>query len=171
VLTSGLTWAAIALLVYAALHDFAVRTVPNWVPAVLLLLGICLRLADHSLLDAVAVAVASFAALFVIWLLGGMGGGDVKLWAATVLLIPPLLQPELAFILRVVVLGGVLAICYLLLCFFVPKPKASRSGGCLRRVLRTEAWRIGRRAPLPYACAIASGAIVTFFPLPLFGVR
>ena len=74
-LTSGLTLAATALLVYAALHDFAVRTVPNWVPAALLLLGICMRLADHSLLDAVGVAVASFAVLFVIWLLGGMGGG------------------------------------------------------------------------------------------------
>jgi prepilin peptidase CpaA len=167
VLTSGLTVAAMGLLVYAALHDLAVRTVPNWVPAMLLLLGICMRLADHSLLDAVIVSVASFAVLFVIWLLGGMGGGDVKLWGATVLLIPPLLQPELAFVLHVVILGGLLAICYLLLCFFIPKPKASRGGGYLRRALRAEAWRIGRRAPLPYACAIAGGAIVTFFPLSL----
>jgi prepilin peptidase CpaA len=164
VLTSGLTFAAIGLLVYAALHDLAVRTVPNWVPAMLALLGICLRLADHSLLDAAIISAASFGVLFVIWLLGGMGGGDVKLWAATVLLIPPLLQPELAFVLRVVVLGGLLAVCYLVLCFLIPKPKASRDGGHLRRVLRTEAWRIGRRAPLPYACAIAGGAIATFFP-------
>jgi prepilin peptidase CpaA len=168
-LISGLTFAAMGLLIYAALHDLAVRTVPNWVPAVLLLLGVCLRLADHSLLDAAIVSVASFAVLFIIWLLGAMGGGDVKLWAATALLIPPLLQPELAFVLRVVVLGGLLAVCYLLLSITIPKPKASRDGGCFRRVLRTEAWRIGRRAPLPYACAIAGGAIANFFPL--FGVR
>ncbi|MDE8346891.1 MAG: hypothetical protein POH28_12075, partial [Acidocella sp.] len=89
------------------------------------------------------------------------------LWAASALLIPPLLQPELAFILRVVLSGGALAILYLGLCRVVPRPRAVRGGGLLRRVLRAEAWRIGRGAPLPYACAIAGGAISTFLPLSL----
>jgi prepilin peptidase CpaA len=124
-------------------------------------------LIDHSLLNGLAIAAVTFAVLFVIWLLGAMGGGDVKLWAATALLIPPMLQPELAFVLRVVVFGGVLAILYLSLRLLVPKPRASRPSGLLPRVLRAEAWRICRRAPLPYACAIAGGAIVTLLPLSL----
>jgi prepilin peptidase CpaA len=161
---------AAALLVYAALHDFAARTVPNWLPAALFCLGFALRLADHSLLTGLLICAITFAVLFAIWLLGAVGGGDVKLWAATALLIPPLLQPQLAFFLRVVILGGGLALLYLLLCFVVPKPRASRAGGLVKRVLRAEAWRIGRRAPLPYAFAISASAIVTLLPLS-FTVR
>jgi prepilin peptidase CpaA len=164
-LTAGLTTVAIGLLVYAAFHDLAARTVPNWLPATLLLIGVCARLLDHSLLNAAIVAAVTFVILFVIWMFGAMGGGDVKLWAATVLLIPPMLQPELAFFLRVVVFGGVLALVYLALCLLVPKRLPSRPTRLLLRVLRAEVWRIGRRAPLPYACAIATGAIVTLLPL------
>jgi len=165
--TSVLTALASGLLVYAAAHDLAVRTVPNWLPVALLAIGLCARAADHSLLAGLGVAAATFAVLFIIWVLGAMGGGDVKLWSATVLLIPPVFQPEIDFFLRVVVFGGVLGLVYLVLCRLVPKPRPSRAGGLLRRALRAEAWRIGRRAPLPYACAIAGGAIVTILPLSL----
>jgi prepilin peptidase CpaA len=161
---------AAVLLVYAALHDIAARTVPNWLPLCLLVLGCGARLTDHSLLAGAAVALVTFVVLFGLWLSGAMGGGDVKLWAATVLLIPPLLQPELGFLFHVLLLGGALAILYLLLRLWVPRPRVSRQGGLLRRIVRVEAWRIGRRAPLPYACAIAGGALATLLPLS-FSVR
>ena len=164
-LTAVLSSGAALLLVYAALHDLAARTVPNWLPLVLLVLGLCARLADHNLFSGLAVAAASFLVLFIVWLLGAMGGGDVKLWAATVLLIPPLLQPELAFFLHVFIFGGILAVLYLSLGFVVHKPRGHRARGLVWRLLRAEAWRISRRAPLPYACAIAGGAIVTLLPL------
>ena len=164
-LTAVLSIGAAGLLVYAALHDLAARTVPNWLPLTLLVLGFCARLADHTLFAGLAVAGVAFAVLFIVWLLGAMGGGDVKLWAATALLIPPLLQPELAFFLRVVVFGGILALLYLSLGFVVHKPQGLKTGGLLRRLLRAEAWRISRRASLPYACAIAGSAIVTLLPL------
>lgn len=160
----GLAIPALLLLVYAALHDLAVRTVPNWLPVTLLALGVCARLFDHSLLAAFCVAAVAFVFLFVIWVAGVMGGGDVKLWAATVLLIPPAVAPELSFFLDVLLFGGALALIYLALSFLVPKPKGSRAGGRLRRFLRAEMWRIGRRAPLPYACAIAAGAIAAILP-------
>lgn len=164
-LTAILAILATGLLVYASLHDLAARTVPNWLSACLLLIGLVLRLADHALLAGIAVGAVTFAVLAVIWMLGAIGGGDVKLWAASALLVPPLLQPELAFFLRVLFYGGVLAVVYLIVWRLVPRPRASRAGGRLRRVLRAEAWKIGKRAPLPYACAIAGGAIVTLLPL------
>ena len=148
-MTEGLTVVAAGLLVYAALHDVAARTVPNWLPASLLVIGCCARLIDHSLLSGGIVAAVTFAALFVIWLLGAMGGGDVKLWTATVLLIPPMLQPELAFFLRVVVFGGILAVIYLALRPLVPK-RPSRTS---RRIAFAGA-ACGDLADQP-ACALA----------------
>ncbi len=166
---------ALALLVYAALHDFAARTIPNWLPICLLLDGAAWRISDHSLLPAAAVAGFTFAILFVIWVLGAIGGGDVKLWAATALLIPPRLQPELDFFMQVFMIGGLLALVYLGLWLVVPKPRpaplarlgGSRAAGLVKRVLRAEAWRIGRRGPLPYALAISASAIITLSPFSL----
>jgi prepilin peptidase CpaA len=173
-LTAALAIMATGLLIYAALHDLAARTVPNWLSVALLVIGLCARLADHSLLGGITVCAVTFVILFVIWSLGAMGGGDVKLWAASVLLIPPLLQPELAFFLRVITFGGVLALIYITLGRLLPRRRPGAGGGgparragLARRALRAEIWRIGRRAPLPYACAIAGGAIVTLLPLSL----
>jgi prepilin peptidase CpaA len=155
---------AAGLLGYAALHDLAVRTVPNWLPALLLMLGICARLLDHDLLPGLVVAAVAFTLLFGIWAAGAMGGGDVKLWAATVLLVPPGWEPQFTFFVHVVLAGGLLALVYLGLSLVVPRPRATQQGSHLRRFLRVEQWRIGRRGPLPYACAIAAGAIVALLP-------
>ncbi len=164
ILAEGLSVAAGGLLIYAAMHDFAVRTVPNWLPLSVFAVGVLLRLTDHTLITGLIIAAITFLCLFALWLLRGVGGGDVKLWAATVLLIPPLLQPQLTFLAGVLLLGGFLALLYLLLCFVIPKPRASQQGGFLVRVLRAEAWRIGRRAPLPYAFAISASALLTLLP-------
>ena len=166
-LTGMLATLASGLLIYAALHDLAARTVPNWLSLAVLTVGCIWRLLDHSLLGGVFAGLITFVCLFAVWMLGGMGGGDVKLWASSALLIPPLLTPELAFVLHVVLFGGALAILYLILCRVVPVPKWRAGGGWPRRLLRIEAWRIGRGAPLPYACAIAGGAISTFLPFSL----
>lgn len=163
---------AAGLLAYAAFHDLAVRTVPNWLSGALLLIGLCARLLGHDLLPGLLVAAAAFALLFCIWAAGAMGGGDVKLWAVVVLLFPPSWQPQFMLLLYVVLAGGVLALAYLALSLVVPRPRAVLSPhvlagarfGRLRRFLRVEQWRIGRRGPLPYACAIAAGAIVALFP-------
>ena len=156
--------AALALLLFAALHDLAVRTVPNYVAASLLLIGAVIRTFEHDLFPALAAALVMFLLLFGLWVAGLMGGGDVKLWAASVLLIPPSVRLESAFLANVVILGGVLAILYLLLPLVISKPAASRAGSFFRRFLRAERWRIKRRAPLPYACAIAGGAFAVLLP-------
>jgi prepilin peptidase CpaA len=159
---------AVGLLLYAALHDFAVRTVPNWVYMSLVGLGLVLRLFDHLILAALVYAVVTFVVLFLLWLRGFVGGGDVKLWAATALVVPPIIQPELNFDLSVTLFGGVLALVYLVLCKLIPRPHASRQGSLLQRALRAEAWRISHRAALPYASAIAVGAITS---LSLFSLQ
>jgi prepilin peptidase CpaA len=164
ILTPILAIVAAGLLIYAAWHDVAARTVPNWLPILLLVLGIALRIVDHNLIAAVIIGMITFVILFGVWLLGAMGGGDVKLWAATVLLIPPGLQPDVNFFFSVVLLGGVLAIIYYGLSWVV-RPARGSALHLPARVLRAELWRIRRRAPLPYALAIAGGALITVLPL------
>lgn len=177
---NGLLIGAVALLVYAALHDLAARTVPNWLPVCLLAIGVIARSADHSLWHGLVVALAAFIILFGIWFSGAMGGGDVKLWAATVLLIPPHWQPQLTFFLRVLLIGGALALLYLALWWpmsrfrravshaAAPHAAAAKSfapSGLFQRVLKAEIWRISRRGPLPYALAISASAILSLLPL------
>lgn len=155
---------AVLLLVYAAVHDVAVRTVPNWISGLILLSGVGLRIADHSLLTSLAAVLVLFLFLFGVWLAGLMGGGDVKLWAASAFLVPPSWQAMLFFVANTLLIGGILAVVYILMSFVVPSPAASRAGSCFRRFLRAERWRISRRAALPYACAIAGGVCTVLFP-------
>jgi prepilin peptidase CpaA len=166
----GFIVAAVGLLVYAALHDLAARTVPNWLPVCLLAIGMVARLGDHTLWSGLAVTLFAFIVLFGIWFTGSMGGGDVKLWAATVLLIPPHWQPQLTFFLRVLMLGGALALLYLALWWPMARLRRSLNPplaqpGFLQRILKAEIWRISRRGPLPYALAISASAILTLLPL------
>lgn len=166
-----LTGCAILLLIWAALHDLAARTVPNALPAAILAIGMCVRVIDHSLFFSLTVAFALFVVLFSFWLGGFIGGGDVKLWSASAVLLPPHWQIEISCIARILLAGGGLALLYLALRMIVKRPLAGPSASLVVRVARAEAWRISRKAPLPYAFAIAGGTIFTLLPLSNLGLR
>ena len=152
---------AVALL-SAAVHDIAFRTVPNWIPAALLLAGGLIRGLNGTLVPGLAVASLMFLGAVFCWRRGWLGGGDVKLLAATTLVVPPALA--ISLLLDVALAGGILAVLYLLLSR-LPHPSFSgpRPPGLLRRVWRAERYRISRRGPLPYASAIVAGALLVLF--------
>ena len=60
-------------------------------------------------------------------------------------------------------IGGVLALIYLALSTVLRSPKPGRRHGLAARLLKAEAWRISHRAGLPYAAAIAGGAVPILF--------
>ena len=152
---------AALLLAAAAMHDVALRIIPNAIPAALLGVGLLLRLVDGGIVSGVALAVAVFAAAVFCWRRGWMGGGDVKLLAATALVVPPFEVGS--FLVLTAQVGGVLALLYLVLSRTVrlPPPGRPAAGGrnVLFRILRAERWRICRGAPVPYGFAIAAGGI------------
>jgi prepilin peptidase CpaA len=153
----------LALMLGAALHDLAVRTVPNWVAVALLLVGIAARLLSGDLLLGLAVAAAVFAAAAVLWLRRLMGGGDTKLLGAIALVVPPSRLPDL--LLMTALCGGVLALYYLAMSYVVGRPAPGRRRTFLARLAKAERWRLSRRGPLPYAVAIAGGSILSLSPL------
>ena len=151
----------IPVLLGAALTDIRARRVPNQLSALVALIGLCSRAAGGGLLLSLLAAVAVFGVLYLFWLRGWLGGGDVKLLAACVLAVPAGAVGDL--LLAVSLSGGILALIYLVL--RPALPHASPAGGqrmtSLRRILRIEGWRIRRGGPLPYACAIAAGCAFT----------
>lgn len=156
-LASAIQASIVVLLAYAATHDAATRTIPNWIAACIVLLGIAARLLGGDLIASLAAASLLFAACVFAWSRGWLGGGDAKLAAAFALV--PAHGQVAGFVLATALAGGLLALLYLALSRIVPRPAPGPRQGLLARVLKAEAWRISRCGPLPYAVAIAAGGI------------
>jgi prepilin peptidase CpaA len=148
------------LLLAAGLHDAAARTIPNWIPASLAVIGVLLRIQQGNAAAGFGIAALLTMILGLLWMRGFIGGGDMKLIPAAALVLPPADAP--VFVLSVAIAGGVLALIYLSLSFVVPRPRPGPRRGLLARLLKAEAWRVHRRGPLPYALAIAGGALPIF---------
>ena len=157
--------AGAALLVFAALHDIAARTIPNFVSVILIGLGLALRVPAGQLLPSLTLAAIMFAVCTACWLRGWMGGGDVKLLTAAAVFAPPGNVGDM--VIATTLFGGVVGLVYLLARTIVRRTRSvPRSNfaappirSFVRRVIRAEHWRLLRGAPLPYASAIAAGTL------------
>ncbi len=141
---------AAALGVAACITDLRNRQIPNWIPAAGLIGGIAIhgwlggwRGAGMSLLA----AACGFLAFLLFYILGGMGGGDVKLTAGfgAVLGWPAVLQ-ALLFIAIVGALAGTGAAIWQL----------------VRRKGRNQTQAVEQDS-IPYAPAIAAGVWITLW--------
>ena len=150
-----------AILLGAVLHDVAFRTVPNWMPATLFALGFGIRALDGGLAPGVLACVLILLGAGFCWRRGWMGGGDVKLLAACGVLVPPGLSGVM--LLDVALAGGALALLYLALGRVLAAPRAACPPGWLRGIFWEERHRIHSRSPMPYASAIAVGALLFLY--------
>lgn len=146
------------VLLFAALHDIAFRTVPDWVSAVLALGGGLSRMLDGQLAMGLACGFVVSTVAALCWWRGWLGGGDVKLLGATAILVQPALVP--GYVLMVALAGGGLGLIYLVMERVVPALPLRCRMSLLRRVLAVECRRIRRRASLPYAAAITAAAVL-----------
>lgn len=77
-------WIAVLVGLAATVDDLAHRQIANWIPAAALAGGFGWQIGQDGwtgALHALAGAAAGFAVFLVFYLMGGMGGGDVKLMA------------------------------------------------------------------------------------------
>jgi prepilin peptidase CpaA len=146
----------LALFALASVQDWALRLVPNRIPAAIAVIGLLLRLRDGTVPLALLDGGVVFALAALCWRRGWLGGADVKLFAAGAVLVPP--GSAAGFVVASCLAGGILALAYPVLACIVPPPAATRPITRLRRYLRLEQRRLRRRGPLPYATAIAAGA-------------
>lgn len=152
-----------ALLGIAALNDVATRTIPDFAPLGLVLIGVGMRTVSADVPTALGASAAVFVLGAANWRLGWIGGGDVKLLAACAWLVSPGLVPRL--VLTTAIAGGGLACLYLTLRWLFRGARAqthvARCRSLAVRIWRVERWRIERSPSLPYGCAIAAGTLFT----------
>jgi prepilin peptidase CpaA len=147
----------IGILVAAALHDVAVRTVPNPMVAALGMCGLLLAALQHRLPLSLGMAAVLLGLAVLLWLAGVIGGADAKLFGATGLLVAPASLP--AMLLATALAGGLLCLPYLPGRRLFARPAPGRPAGVAARWWRCVRWRLRRRGPLPYAVAIAAGTV------------
>lgn len=159
----------LSLLMPAVYYDITERRIPNRliaafilvIPAVLFLTQGASVLPSH-----LAAAGVVFALVFIFWLLGWLGAGDVKLLALVALIVGLSDVPEL--LLNTALSGLALAVVAIVL-----KGAFRQTGKRLFAVVRgvpaSEMEQDANQAKLPYAVAIAAGAVLTVSgvsPLP-----
>ena len=158
-LNNILTGGVGVLLVGIAAQDVVARTISDHMTAVLGVAGLTMRLLDGTVVIAGVIAIVVFLAALACWHRGWLGGGDVKLLGATMLLVPP--PDQVTVLLIISLVGGAISVAYLVTRRWLHRPVGTRPSSFAGRVWRVEQWRLSRGGPIPYAVAIAVGAIGT----------
>jgi len=155
-------WVAIVIGIAATVEDLARRQVSNWICGAALIAGLGLHVISEGWRGGVSAllgAITGFGVFLVFYLLGGMGGGDVKLMAGfgALLGVKRLLEAAL----WTAACGGVFAALAV---------GFSALRGLLRVGMRSErgtgpaSARHGPPPSIPYAPAIAAGVWLSLLP-------
>jgi len=159
-------WPTLAVVGVATLTDLRSRRIPNWLVLPFLVAGVAVSGLLHGWhgvwmsLAGIALALGTFGVLF---FMGGMGAGDVKLCAAIGAWIGPW-QLLIALVITGLV-GGVMALAWAVWGGFL-KDLFANTGNLIfgwkqRGTLDDPKSQARRR--LPYAPAIAIGTVISFF--------
>jgi len=159
---SAQVWIAILVGIAAVMDDLSRRHIANWIPVAALAGGFGWQIGTAGWSGALTASLgtaAGFAVFLLFYLLGGMGGGDVKLMAGFGALLGPMRLGEAA--LWTAGVGGVLAVLAIgwksLRGWIQRKPVM-----VLGTALTEEEQQ--REASIPYAPAIALGVWLALVP-------
>jgi len=155
-------WIAAFIGVAAIIEDLACRRISNWIPCSAFAAGLVLQSALHGWRGAGSAllgTVAGFSVFLIFYLLGGMGGGDVKLMAGFGALLGAHKVLEAA--LWTAGCGGLLAALVIAASTLRGvwksyRIESSRSGATLRSLRTADS--------IPYAPAIAAGVWLSLVP-------
>lgn len=149
-------WIAALVGLAATIDDLARRRISNWIPLAALVGGLAWQIGRNGCIGglyALGGAAAGFGVFLIFYLLGGMGGGDVKLMAGFGALLGAGRLLEAA--LWTAAVGGILALGAIAVRW--ARRAASRKSG----VGNTEG---DREESIPYAPAIALGVLLSLVP-------
>ena len=153
--------AALAIAIIAAICDLGWRRIPNWITIPALILGLAWHIANGTWRQAALGALLGGIVYLPMWLVGGRGGGDVKLMAALGAWLGPAAWIQI-FVLTALI-GGIWA-----LILVVAKRRAAATVknifGILRSLAtgRQPAHRLGSEGTIavPHAAIVALAMLV-----------
>jgi prepilin peptidase CpaA len=159
-------WPTLAVLAVATFTDLRTRRIPNWLVLPFLVVGIAVSGWLHGWhglgqsFEGLGLGILIYGVLF---LMGGMGAGDVKLCAA----IGAWIGPGQLFIALVItgLAGGIMVLCWAVFGGFVSELFHGASDlvfGSTERGVEPALSNPLRRK-IPYAPAIAIGTLISFF--------
>jgi prepilin peptidase CpaA len=158
-------WIAGFVGIAAIIDDLARRRIANWIPCCAFVAGVVLQSIQHGWRGAGAALLGTLAGagvFLIFYLLGGMGGGDVKLMAGfgAVLGVKQLLEAAL----WTAGVGGVMAL--LAISFgYIRQLWTARTSGAIDAAGSESIPKAARRADsIPYAPAIAAGVWLSLVP-------
>ena len=140
----------------ATIEDLVRRTISNWLALAALAAGVLCQCIQHGwrgVPAALAGTAVGFGIFLIFYLLGGMGGGDVKLMAGFGALLGAGRLLQAAFLTALI--GGLLAAAVLAVDGLRRWTKAEAA--------RKDAAAVKKALFIPYAPAIASGVWLTLF--------
>lgn len=145
-----------AAMIFAAAMDFFTMTIPNRLCLVLVAGFFCLApfvgLDWSAFAMHVATGLTMLALAFGLFLLGWVGGGDAKLFAATALWIGP--YHLLEYVVATAFLGGILTLAFVML-RLLPIPAGLTEHEWIARLH-------SRMSGVPYGIALAGGGLIVY---------
>ena len=156
-------WIAILVGMAAVMDDLSRRHIANWIPAAALAGGFGWQIGTAGWSGALTAAlgtVAGFAVFLIFYLLGGMGGGDVKLMAGFGALLGPGHLFEAA--LWTAGIGGILAM--LAIGWKTLRGRIGRKAAKSGAQTELSQEEREREGSIPYAPAIALGVWLSLVP-------
>lgn len=154
---------AVLILTLAAVQDLRSRIVPNGFVISIALAGLLLGALTRpfSLWINIVIALLIVVVCGALAHLDTLGGGDIKLMAATTLLVAP--SDIGGLLIAVALAGGVLSVVYLALRLALkrwpPRIRSHHRQNMIVRWWRLERVRIADSRSIPYAVAISGGSI------------
>lgn len=155
------------LLVIGCISDLRSRKIPNELVLAILVTGLLFALVTSTdAWRAIGISLAGTAVGFAIWivfyLIGVIGAGDVKFFAAAGAWLGPATTWHAALIAAIA--GGVLAVAFLVmerrLGDVLRRTAMAASSGSLADVPKMAAFPDTKHRPLPYGVALAIGALL-----------
>jgi prepilin peptidase CpaA len=163
-------WPTVVVLVVATITDLRSRRIPNWLVLPFLAVGFAASSWTHGwhgLVQSLYGAGLGLAIYGVLFFMGGMGAGDVKLAAA----IGAWIGPNQLFLALVItaMAGGVMVVCWAASAGFLKELFTGAGnlafGGKTSGGVGDPEMKLSnpKRRKMPYAPAIAIGTLISFF--------
>jgi prepilin peptidase CpaA len=167
------------LYIAISIYDVCYRKIPDSLAFLISLIGLGMLVVNGDWTEGfttLGLAVATFFVLALLCMAGKLGGGDVKLLAASVMLVGA--SSFFDFLILTALAGGVLSLVYIvafLTLKLLPTPPAAAAPVLLSKTFksrlhllwRIERRRILRRSSIPYGVAISGGSILSLAMLSI----